>query len=279
MDIENLKTFLEVHKTRHFGHAADNLFITSAAVSARIKQLELHLGVALFLRRRGNLQLTSAGERLLPHAQNLTLSWARTLQEISLQNSQTSRLHIGATAGLWQFNLQGKISKITAALPEVSLQAEAHASDELLRRLFERSLDIVLLYEPIKMPELKVEKIGQLKLMLASSVEGQSVKMAFDAGYTYVDWGESFAVFHAKRFGEVPPAIVSVNLASIAVDHLATNGGSAYLPQSSIATESFLHPIKGAPVFNKAIYAVYHEGHNSPELVAEVVDLLQDLAM
>jgi DNA-binding transcriptional LysR family regulator len=249
----------------------------AAAVSARIKQLELHLGVALFLRHRGNLQLTSAGQRLLPHAQNLLLSWARTLQEISLQKSQTSRLHIGATAGLWQFALHGKISKIAAALPEISLQAEAHTSSELERRLFERSLDIVVLYEPMKVPGLNIEKIAQFKLTLASSSENQSVKMASDAGYIYVDWGESFAVFHARRFGEIPSPKVSVNLASIAVAHLATNCGSAYLPHSYIANETFLHPVKGAPIFNKAIYAVYHEGHTNAELVTEVVGLLQDL--
>ena len=40
MDVKVFKTFLEVANTRHFGRAADNLFITQAAVSARIKQLE-----------------------------------------------------------------------------------------------------------------------------------------------------------------------------------------------------------------------------------------------
>ena len=41
MDIDLLKTFLEVNKTRHFGRAADNLYLTPAAVSARVRQLEL----------------------------------------------------------------------------------------------------------------------------------------------------------------------------------------------------------------------------------------------
>ncbi len=39
MDTDLLKTFLEVSKTRHFGKAANNLFVTQAAVSARIKHL------------------------------------------------------------------------------------------------------------------------------------------------------------------------------------------------------------------------------------------------
>ncbi|WP_082881977.1 LysR family transcriptional regulator [Oleiphilus sp. HI0043] len=39
MDIELLRTFLEVKNTRHFGKAAEHLYLTQAAVSARIKQL------------------------------------------------------------------------------------------------------------------------------------------------------------------------------------------------------------------------------------------------
>ena len=65
MDIELLKTFLELSRTRHFGRAAENLFISQSAVSARIRQLEDSIGAPLFTRDRNNIQLTSAGERFL----------------------------------------------------------------------------------------------------------------------------------------------------------------------------------------------------------------------
>ena len=71
MDIELLRTFIEVRKTRHFGKAAENLYLTQAAVSARIRQLEQLLGVKLFIRSRNNIQLTSEGERLVSHAQTV----------------------------------------------------------------------------------------------------------------------------------------------------------------------------------------------------------------
>ena len=71
MNTDLLRTFLEVAKTRHFGHAAENLYLTQSAVSSRIKQLEGTLGVPLFTRQRNNILLTPAGERLLPHAENL----------------------------------------------------------------------------------------------------------------------------------------------------------------------------------------------------------------
>ena len=74
MNTDLLRTFLEVAKTRHFGDAADNLYLTQSAVSSRIKQLESALGVRIFTRQRNNILLTPAGERLLPHAENLLAS-------------------------------------------------------------------------------------------------------------------------------------------------------------------------------------------------------------
>jgi DNA-binding transcriptional LysR family regulator len=71
MDIDLLKTFLEVNRTRHFGRAAENLFLTQSAVSARVRQLEDTIGVPLFTRTRNDIQLTPAGTRLLKYAESI----------------------------------------------------------------------------------------------------------------------------------------------------------------------------------------------------------------
>lgn len=78
MDTDLLKTFLEVNRTRHFGKAAENLYLTQSAVSARIRLLEQQVGMQLFTRARNNVQLTSAGEKLIRHAENILTTWNRT---------------------------------------------------------------------------------------------------------------------------------------------------------------------------------------------------------
>ncbi|MCB1645852.1 MAG: LysR family transcriptional regulator [Pseudomonadales bacterium] len=279
MDIDNLKTFLEVYKTRHFGRAADNLYLTSAAVSARIKQLESYLGVTLFIRSRGNVQLTSEGEKLLPHAETLIAQWTRTLQEISLPADQSSRLYIGSTSGLWNFTLQEKLIHIAREIPEVTLQAEAHADQELVKRLQERTLDLAVLYEPPAIPELNSVKVGQLKLVMASTEKGITPQRALSQGYIYVDWGEPFAVFHANRFGEAPPASVTVNLASIAVNYLGSIEGSAYLPSSYISEIPYLFAVKGVPTFNRPIYACYRAGHERQALIKQTLKLIEGISI
>ena len=69
MDINAIKTFLEVAKTRHFGHAANALFVSQSTVSARIRSLEESIGAELFIRERGNIRLSPSGEALMTYAQ------------------------------------------------------------------------------------------------------------------------------------------------------------------------------------------------------------------
>ncbi|UYV38986.1 LysR substrate-binding domain-containing protein [Rhodobacteraceae bacterium D3-12] len=73
---------------RHNGYiaAADELCVTRGAISRHVKLLEEHLGVALFRRHAKGVDLTTAGQRLLPV---LTDAFARIERE-------TSRLSAGA---------------------------------------------------------------------------------------------------------------------------------------------------------------------------------------
>lgn len=108
MDTELLKTFLEVTKTRHFGRAADNLYLTQSAVSFRIRQLESQLGNPLFSRQRGNVHLTAAGERLRPYAEAILQTWGRAKQDVALSenlNSQIAIVHRRYCGNLMAFQI------------------------------------------------------------------------------------------------------------------------------------------------------------------------------
>lgn len=278
MDISLLKTFLEVSKTRHFARAADNLFVTSAAVSARIKLLENQLGVRLFARHRGNMQLTSEGERLLPLAETMMSIWARTLQEVSLKPDMEARIHIGATSSMWSLGLQEKLLELMQQLPELAIQAEGHSNEDLARLLLDRSLDLVLLPDPPAMTGFHSTKIGDLVLVLASR-EKLKLKQAVGSDYIYVDWGIAFANFHAGKFGEMSAPSLRVNLAGIAIDIIEAKGGAAYLPKSIVDAQDRLMVVDGAPKFKRPIFACYQESNVRVELINEVVELLGEISI
>lgn len=276
MDIELLKTFLEVRTTRHFGKAAENLYLTQAAVSARVRQLEDYLGVQLFIRMRNNIQLTSEGERLVPHAETMLVAWSRARQDVALKLEQKHQINIGTTPGLWHYTLQGKLPLIQSSFPALALRAESHSGDELLRLLIERVLDIVLLYEAPTLPELQSTSLGKLKLTLMTSAPDVSVKTALQSNYVYVDWGTSFGIFHAKKFGDAPPAILHTNMAYIAESFICENPASAYLPESLLDNDKAknISAIKGAPTFSRNVYAVYRSNSERADVMKEIMPYL-----
>ena len=279
MDIDLLKAFLEVNKTRHFGRAADNLYLTPAAVSARVRQLEQLLSVDLFIRSRNNIQLTQAGERLLPHAETILLSWSRALQDVALKPEQAQQVNVGATHSLWSFGLHQCLSRLFQMLPAVAVRAVSHPSDQLTRMLMERTLDLAMLLEPPAMVDLKAEKIGQVKLVLVSNNADATSKTVWQSGYVYVDWGVSFEMFHAKRFGEEPRPVLHTNMGAIALDYLQHQEGAAYLPHSVLQQEHArpLYPVPGAPTFSRPLYAVSRASSDRAGIVEEVVALLNPL--
>ena len=71
MNLELLRTFLELNRVRHFGRAASTLGLTQAAISSRLKTLESSLGVSLFIRSNRDMRLTPEGHRLIHRAERL----------------------------------------------------------------------------------------------------------------------------------------------------------------------------------------------------------------
>lgn len=168
MDTELLKTFLEVSRTRHFGRAAESLYLTQSAVSFRIRQLETQLGTNLFTRHRNNIRLTAAGERLVPYAESLMNTWLQAKKEIS-HASQHTELSIGATASLWEGYLTDWMQSLYEQHDELRLEARVSTRQSLVKQLHSRELDLLIATEPPKMDEFESTIIGTIELQLMAS--------------------------------------------------------------------------------------------------------------
>jgi len=67
----HLRQFLAVVDTGNFTRAASRINVAQPTLSAGIAELERQLGTLLFIREKRRIQLTEAGNRLLPHARNI----------------------------------------------------------------------------------------------------------------------------------------------------------------------------------------------------------------
>lgn len=279
MDTELLRTFLEVKNTRHFGKAAENLYLTQAAVSARVKQLENRLGAPLFTRFRNNLQLTVTGERLVNHAETILLAWDRAKQDVSLKKKQKHLISLGATSGLWDLLFGDTLHEIHRAFPELAIRATADNADTLIRQLMERTVDLCLIYEPAKLSDLVSIPIAPAELMLVSSDQTATQETAMFEGYISVDWGLAFQLNYAQFFPDAPPPLLHTTLARIALDFITEFGGSAYLPYRMVekAIGDSLFQVPDAPVISRQIYACHHRESLHFREIEAILDLIRSL--
>lgn len=282
MDIELLKTFLELSRTRHFGRTAENLYLTQSAVSARIRQIEETLGTPLFTRTRNDIQLTPAGGRLVKYAESILNTWNRARLDASLKAKDWESLAIGGMYSLWDIVLQDWLNRLRGAMPALALQVEAGSQDLLVRKLLDSALDVAFMWEPPQMAELELEEIGTTRLVMVSTWPGLIAAEAVQGHYIKVDWGLSFSIAHARHFPDMPPPALRAGLGRIALATLLDTGGSAYLAEPMVVEHlraGRLHRVEAVPTIDRAYHAVYrHSLDQRRGLVQQAVGLLKPLS-
>jgi len=276
MDVKVFKTFLEVAKTRHFGRAAENLYITQAAVSARIKQLESFFGQALFIRHRNSIKLTTSGERLLAYAEVMVTTLEQARNELALGGKQLLQLTMAGTPNIWDAYLQQGLSDITEAFEGYGFQAEALSLQQLSRNLLERTLDMAFAFDPLKSDELISKKVADIVLVLVAT-KPSDVEAALSQKYVYVDWGTRFACEHVERHSQMPAPYLRTSTGRIALDFLLDKGGAAYLPESMVVgllESRQLYAVQHNEPWLRPVYLTYRQDTPSLEAIAKIKALI-----
>lgn len=275
MDIRVFKTFIAVAENRHFGRAAETLYITQAAVSARIKQLEEFYNTPLFIREKNNLRLTPAGEALLSHAHLMVSQMAQSKLSLSIAAMQKNTFSVAATPNVWDAFFSSRIQDMLALFEDLVVGAELSVREAIQRKLEDRSLDVGLLTDPIKDSDFCNELIGHFDLSLVGS------RPQFDAkveDYVLVDWGITFQKEHALHHKVTPNFKTSA--AMIALEVLQTKGGFAYLPYPLVQAfieNGELFEIETPLQIKRPIYLVYRKNNPQEQLITEFKALFSKL--
>ena len=91
MNLRDLRYFVALADTRHFGKAAERSFVSQPTLSAQIKKLETYLGVQLIERQPRKVTLTETGAKILPLARRILQRNGDHMAALGL------RLHIRST--------------------------------------------------------------------------------------------------------------------------------------------------------------------------------------
>lgn len=280
MNTDQLRTFLEVAKTRHFGHAAENLYVTQSAVSSRIKQLEETIGVEVFTRQRNNILLTPAGVRLLSHAENLLASWQLAVQEVGVPRKQNMQLALGGTSNLWDTFLQSVLPKLASQFPNLYIRTEINQSQHLIRSLLGGRVDIFAVLDAPTNIDIESKIIGQIELIMVCNMPDKSLEDIPSFGHVFVDWGTTFNLQQARLFPEPVAPILHTGQSHIALEFILSHQGAAYLPRALVEPylcEGHLFQINDALEMFQDVYLVYTNDADKSLLLGPVIRFMEEL--
>jgi len=142
MDVQSIKTFIQVANLKNFTKAAEELNYAQSTVTAQIQRLEEELGFPLFERIGRKNYLTAGGEAFLSHATEILhiIQQASSLgQELK---EMKGTLRVGTLESLMFVGVLPIIPAFRAAFPNVDIAFKIGQASELTSMLKQDQLDL-----------------------------------------------------------------------------------------------------------------------------------------
>lgn len=154
--------FLAVCESRNISRAAETLSIQQAGLSRNIQKLERELGQTLLIRKGRGVEITEEGLKLQKSLLSVQEVWMKEYLRSAEDSGQISGLiRIGAHPINASDLLCSVFTKIHESHPALRLELELLPSLEATRQVLEAQLDIGLVVNPIKHPELVIVRLKQ----------------------------------------------------------------------------------------------------------------------
>jgi len=149
VDIRQLRHFVAVADTLHFGRAADRLGMTQPPLSQSILALEQELGQRLFARTKRRVNLTPFGELWLPYVRR-ALDSVAALPDVAqrLREGEIGRLELSFVSTADYNILPVLVRRYGALFPQVEIALTEATSDVQIASLLEGKGHVGIIIPP-----------------------------------------------------------------------------------------------------------------------------------
>jgi DNA-binding transcriptional LysR family regulator len=145
MDFRQLYYFKEIVKQGSISKAAEVLHIAQPPLSQLLKKLETDLGTTLIHRYRQKWELTATGEILYQYANQMLMQIQDVKQQIQeIEQGIGGTVSIGVSSTCSNM-LIDYVSTFRTQYPNVKIKIVTGNSEELLKKLEQREIDVALL--------------------------------------------------------------------------------------------------------------------------------------
>src|SRR5919107_1369696 len=146
MQLAQIEGFLEAARRSNLSRAAEALFITQPALTARLRALESEVGSPLFRRGRRGMALTDAGRAFLPYAERAVRALRDGASAIE-RLPAAEELVLGAAPAISTYVLPHLLVRFEAAHPDVRLSVRTGHSEQVLELAVRGDVDVALVRE------------------------------------------------------------------------------------------------------------------------------------
>ena len=159
MNLRFIEAFVWVARLRSFTAAAEKLYTTQAAISARIATLEDEFGVKLFERDKRTVALTHSGEELLEYAEQLLGISARMVEAVSDRATYEGFVSVGVIEAVVHTWLPEMLKRLRHQFPKVRVELHSYMTADLHEELLKGNIDLALTAETLANPAIQNSSI------------------------------------------------------------------------------------------------------------------------
>lgn len=172
---DQVVAFIEVARKGSFSKAAQQLGVTQAALSLRIKKLEDSLEKSLFVRDKSGVSLTEAGKDFLLFAETFEGLANEYLGNLSQSGSDEIRgsLRIGCFSTIGRSLVLPAVSELLRKNPGIDFSYHIRETHELQRLLQSGEVDMIFLDQEVRREGLVQEFLGVEEFVFITSKKSQ----------------------------------------------------------------------------------------------------------
>ena len=226
MELRQIRSFLSIAETLHFGRTAELIHLSQPALSLQIRALEEEVGVRLFQRNRRKTTLTAAGFAFRDDAAAALSQLEQAIRSARLAaKGKMGLLRIGFISTAGSEIVPDIVRQFRESNPEVEFSLRNILTAQQVQMLEAGSLDIGFLRLPIgEQSALDVVTVHRepFVLVVPSShklAKRKSVRLREVAGQDFVMYERTYAPgFHDLMYGIFRDARIVPNVSQTAVE-------------------------------------------------------------
>lgn len=168
MNIRDLKLYLHLCETCHFGMTADAMHVSPSTLSRQIQRMEEHFGYTLFIRDNRQVQITPEGEKIKRFAQQVVNLHQQVKQDLDQSDQQLAgELTLFCSVTAAYSHLPEILDRFRIHYPQVEIKLSTGDAADAVEKVQSNLADLAIAGKPKQLPAgVEFLKLGEIEMVL-----------------------------------------------------------------------------------------------------------------